>query len=177
VTDRGRAALEVLAVGTVAFDARVPGQAIALGGTADVVVTLSPGRFGALKRWARGERRTVLDLRNAGPYLVAGHLDRVVVVAEPREPALRMALFAGALGTSGMRLLDDLDLLGIRVGRARLCPDSPGWAELERDPDDPDDPDAAQDFRRLAEYVVDRVRRATGVKLLPGFEVYEPKSK
>ncbi len=77
IPDPSKRALEALDVGAVEYDAVVPRQALDLGATADVIVRLRAGRAAALKRWVRGERRTMLDLRASPPYLVDGHLHEV----------------------------------------------------------------------------------------------------
>jgi len=177
VHPRSMRALEALDVGRIDFDAVVPGQALGTDGRAEVVVDLRPGRFAALKRWARGERRTLLDLRASAPYLVEGLLRKVVVVADPPVERDRLPLFQGPLTPAAARLLDELDLLGIRIGRARLCRDEPGTAELERGDPAADSGSAAADFRLLADYVAERVRKATGVRLTPGFVVHAEKPK
>ena len=153
----------------------VPGQRLPGGGTADAVVTLAPGRFSALRRWVRGERRSVLDLRTSQPYLVQGNLSRVVVVEAPVPPEERLRLFSKELPQSARELLAELGLAGIRIGGARLCDDASGWAE--RSPEHDPDARAAADFRLLADYVSDRVRRAAGVRLSPGFVVHATKDE
>lgn len=175
VDARARGALAALEVGEVGYDVLVPGQSLVGGGTADAVVTLATGRFAALRRWVRGERRSVLDLRGADPYLVQGRLARVVVVDAPAPPEARLRLFTKELPPSARELLRDLGLAGIRIGGARLCADASGWAErdLEHDPE----ATAAEDFRLLAEYVAERVRRAAGVRLTTGFVVHVLKAK
>ena len=175
VDPRSRKALAALGVGEVGFGSVVPGQGLPGGGTADVVVMLAPGRFAALRRWVRGERRSVLDLRASVPYLVQGHLPRVVIVDAPAPPEPRLRLFVHDLPPSARELLLDLGLAGIRIGGARLCEDGSGWAEraTEHDPD----ARAASDFRLLADYVSERVRRAAGVRLSPGFVVFTSKVK
>ena len=157
-------------LGDVHEQAAVPGEALSLGGTADVIVRVRPGRFAGLKRWARREGLVLRDLRSpARPFLVTGRLAGVVAVGlDDPDSSGRLSLFAEPVaGTTAGALIEELGLPGIRIGCARLCGDDPGSAE----PVHPLEGRGAEDFRMLGEYIAERVRRVSGVQLPLGFHV------